>query len=176
MTKRQQRAAKIAAQQALTNGARAAGRELTDAEQAQFDALQREIDALTLEIEAEERQAAASAPDHSGRQREGESDPEPDAATIAQRAIEEERQRVTDITNLCRDFDVDPAEHIRDGLREISHPARFEKLGDNPTVILDGAHNPSGMQSLAELIKTELAGRRVTAVAAMMKASVLSAV
>ena len=57
MNKRQQRAMKIAAQQALVSGA--AGRELTAEESAQFDALQREIDALTLEIEAEERQAAA---------------------------------------------------------------------------------------------------------------------
>ena len=115
MNKRQKRAAKIAAQQALTNGARAAGRELTPEEQAQFDALQREIDALTLEIEAEERQEGTASPDHSGRQREGEADPDPDAEGIAQRAVEAERQRVTDITNLCRDFDVDPAAHIRDG-------------------------------------------------------------
>lgn len=42
MNKRQKRAAKIAAQQALTNGARAAGRELTPEEQTQFDALQRD--------------------------------------------------------------------------------------------------------------------------------------
>ena len=113
MNKRQKRAAKIAAQQALTNGARAAGRELTPEEQAQFDALQREIDALTLEIEAEERQEPT--PDHSGRQREGEGDPDPDMQAATQRAVEAERQRVTDITNLCRDFDVDPADHIRDG-------------------------------------------------------------
>ena len=147
MNKRQQRAAKIAAQQALTNGARTAGRELTDAEQAQFDALQREIDALTLEIEAEERAAAQTAqptPDHSGRQREGEDpDPDADAAGVAQRAIEAERQRVSDITNLCRDFDVDPAQHIREGhtmeqvraailegMRATGHPANVQVTRD----------------------------------------------
>ena len=59
MNKRQQRAMKIAAQQALVNGA--AGRELTAEESAQFDTLQREIDALTLEIEAEERQQPQAA-------------------------------------------------------------------------------------------------------------------
>ena len=59
MNKRQLRAMKIAAQQALVNGA--AGRELTAEESAQFDTLQREIDALTLEIEAEERQQSQAA-------------------------------------------------------------------------------------------------------------------
>ena len=103
MNKRQQRAAKIAEQQALMTGAQ--GRSLTDAEQAQFDALQREIDALTLEIEAEERQA------DEGETRAQE---EADAGT-AQRAMIAERNRVTAISDLCRDFDVDPAEHIRNG-------------------------------------------------------------
>lgn len=45
-------------------------------------------------------------------------------------------------------------EHIRDGLREISHPARFEKLGDNPTVILDGAHNPNGLSAFAQAVRS----------------------
>ena len=111
MNKRQKRAAKIAAQQALMNGARAAGREMTAEEQAQFDALQREIDALTLEIEAEERDAGTTADGI----REGDGFITTDADQAAQRAVAAERQRVTDITNLCRDFDADPAEHIREG-------------------------------------------------------------
>lgn len=111
MNKRQKRAAKIAAQQALMNGARAAGREMTAEEQAQFDALQREIDALTLEIEAEERDEGT----HADGIREGEGVITTDADQAAQRAVAAERQRVTDITNLCRDFDADPAEHIREG-------------------------------------------------------------
>lgn len=111
MNKRQKRAAKIAAQQALMNGARAAGREMTAEEQAQFDALQREIDALTLEIEAEERDEGT----HADGIREGEGVITADADQAAQRAVAAERQRVTDITNLCRDFDADPAEHIREG-------------------------------------------------------------
>ena len=106
MNKRQKRASKIAAQQALVNGARSAGREMTAEEQAQFDALQREIDTLTAEIEAEERAAATPA--------------EPAAPTenpddIAQRAMTAERERVTAINDLCRDFGEDAAEHIRSG-------------------------------------------------------------
>lgn len=106
MNKRQQRAMKIAAQQALVNGANAAGRELTAEESAQFDALQREIDALTLEVEAEERQQPAGQPTAGA---------DPQNNDVAIRAMQAERQRVQDITALCREFDADPTEHIRNG-------------------------------------------------------------
>ena len=109
MNKRQQRAMKIAAQQALVSGA--AGRELTAEESAQFDALQREIDALTLEIEAEERQAASGQQQTAGTGTPAAASQE-DAAT---RAVAEERQRVQSISDLCREFNVDPADHIRTG-------------------------------------------------------------
>ena len=69
----------------------------------------------------------------------------------------------------CSGFYKLTREKIALGLMKATMPARFETVSAAPLVILDGAHNPSGMQSLAELIKTELAGRRVTAVAAMMK-------
>ena len=42
------------------------------------------------------------------------------------------------------------AEHIKSGLGKVRHPARFEKLRDDPTVILDGAHNPNGLSAFAE--------------------------
>lgn len=122
MNKKQQRAMKIAAQQALVDGA--AGRELTAEERAQFEALQREINALTLEIEAEERQQSqgAAAPQATGEGTgTGQSATAPqgqrnlDGQDAATRAVAAERQRVQDITAMCRDFDVDPADHIRDG-------------------------------------------------------------
>ncbi|MBQ3285123.1 MAG: bifunctional folylpolyglutamate synthase/dihydrofolate synthase [Ruminococcus sp.] len=46
------------------------------------------------------------------------------------------------------------AENIRDGLKELRHPARFEKLRDDPTVILDGAHNPNGLHAFARAVRT----------------------
>jgi len=112
MNKRQQRAMKIAAQQALVNGA--SGRELTAEESAQFDTLQREIDALTLEIEAEERQQsqAAGTAAAAGATDQRDLGGQDDAAT---RAVAAERQRIQDIFDLCREFGVDPAEHIRTG-------------------------------------------------------------
>lgn len=108
--KKQQRAMKIAAQQALVNGAQAAGRELTAEESAQFETLQREIDALTLEIEAEERQQTE------GQQRQQSTQETPAAGqNEAERAVAAERARVQTITDLCREFGTDSAEHIREG-------------------------------------------------------------
>lgn len=46
------------------------------------------------------------------------------------------------------------AEHIAAGLLKTRHPARFEKLGDDPLVILDGAHNPNGLAAFANAVKT----------------------
>ncbi len=55
MTLREKRAAKIAAQEALVEGAKNAGREMTAEENKRFDSLQAEIDSLSREIEEEER-------------------------------------------------------------------------------------------------------------------------
>ena len=60
-------------------------------------------------------------------------------------------------------------EKIALGLMKATMPARFETVSVKPLVVLDGAHNPSGMESLAALLKSEYEGRRVTAVTAMMK-------
>ena len=44
------------------------------------------------------------------------------------------------------------ADAIRGGLSGTTFPARFEVLSDRPTVILDGAHNASGIAALKEAI------------------------
>ncbi|MBO5649556.1 MAG: bifunctional folylpolyglutamate synthase/dihydrofolate synthase [Clostridia bacterium] len=45
-------------------------------------------------------------------------------------------------------------EAIARGLGDTSFPARFEMLSDDPPVLLDGAHNASGMDALAENLRT----------------------
>ena len=45
------------------------------------------------------------------------------------------------------------AEHIRKGIAEVKHPARFERLNDEPIVILDGAHNPNGLKAFADAVR-----------------------
>ena len=88
----------IKRQQELVNEAKLTTREFTAEEQAEFDDLQREIDELKAKIAAEERAGQAQ--------------------TQAERAVQEERKRVSDITALCRDFEVDPEPYIEGGQSE----------------------------------------------------------
>lgn len=48
-------------------------------------------------------------------------------------------------------FSVSEEDIVR-GLSETTFPARFEVLSEHPTVILDGAHNQSGMEALREAL------------------------
>lgn len=45
-------------------------------------------------------------------------------------------------------------ENIRDGLARVSWPGRLEVIKRKPLVIIDGAHNPAGMEALAGWLKT----------------------
>lgn len=47
-------------------------------------------------------------------------------------------------------------ENIEQGLRNTSWPARFEYIHRQPTIILDGAHNPPAMKALCETIEKYL--------------------
>lgn len=124
----------IKRQQEIVNAARAAGRDLTAEEKREFDDLQRKIDAAgeggqdgqgTQDGTAAsgttgERSAGGAAPTPDGA-RAGAGNTPPaaqdptDAAEAARQAVAEERQRVSDITALCREAGMDPAEHIRNG-------------------------------------------------------------
>lgn len=52
-------------------------------------------------------------------------------------------------------------EAIERGIREARWPGRLERLAQNPTILLDGAHNPAAARELASFLKDELAGRRI---------------
>ncbi len=53
------------------------------------------------------------------------------------------------------------AEAIKDGLDAARWPARFEKICDDPIVIVDGAHNLQGMTNLCQAIQDYLPHERV---------------
>lgn len=86
----------LARQQELVNLARSEGRGLTADEQAEFDRCQAVIDG-------------------DGTRGEDGAAPHQDAAAEAQRAVENERRRMSDIINLCRQTGMDPAGYIQDG-------------------------------------------------------------
>ncbi|MBP8644752.1 MAG: bifunctional folylpolyglutamate synthase/dihydrofolate synthase [Syntrophobacteraceae bacterium] len=59
-------------------------------------------------------------------------------------------------------------EAIRRGLSQVFWPARLEKLQENPLVILDGAHNPQGAESLREALKNSYSYRYLHLVLGIM--------
>ena len=123
MKPKQRKEAAMMKQQAIVNAAKADGnRALTAEEQAQFNSLQREIDEAQAEIEAQERglaggTGATAAPPAANPQQTPPPAVAPQTVTEeGQRSgAEAERNRVTEIMALCREFGVDPEEHIRGG-------------------------------------------------------------
>ena len=147
--KHKQRAAKIKRQLEIINAAKAGKRDLTPEEQAEVDTLQREIDALTVEIEAEgnpEGTGGDPAPDNGQRGLGGGQPqvvPQPPApgGDATRQAVEAERQRITDIMAVCRDFDVDPQEYIDKGTSmDNVRAAILEKLRSGSAPIPTGVH------------------------------------
>jgi dihydrofolate synthase / folylpolyglutamate synthase len=55
---------------------------------------------------------------------------------------------------------------VREGLAEVRMPGRFEVLGHQPLVIVDGAHNPAGADSCAQVFFDDFdpAGRKILVV------------
>ena len=86
----------LARQQELVNLARSEGRGLTPDEQAEFDRCQAVIDG-------------------DGARGEDGASLHQDAAAEAQRAVENERRRMSDIINLCRQTGMDPTGYIQNG-------------------------------------------------------------
>lgn len=56
------------------------------------------------------------------------------------------------LRNACGYHIVDSS--IRDGLEKAIWRGRFEVMGSDPTIIIDGAHNPQGVEALVESMKS----------------------
>lgn len=59
-----------------------------------------------------------------------------------------------------RGFKIAP-EHISKGIANVRWPGRLEQISENPTVFLDGSHNPAGARELAAFLDENFAGRRI---------------
>jgi dihydrofolate synthase / folylpolyglutamate synthase len=57
---------------------------------------------------------------------------------------------------------------VREGLRQVRWPGRLEVMLEQPTVILDGAHNPEGVKSLVDELNVMRGGRRIKLLFASM--------
>lgn len=64
-------------------------------------------------------------------------------------------------------FDI-TVDHIRKGLAASFIPARVEILHTDPVVILDGSHNQDSLKALSEVLRDNLAGKKILAVMGMM--------
>ncbi|MBE6946877.1 MAG: bifunctional folylpolyglutamate synthase/dihydrofolate synthase [Ruminococcaceae bacterium] len=59
-------------------------------------------------------------------------------------------------------------EHIRDGLRDVSWPGRFDIVRRNPLFIIDGGHNPQCIDALATNIRDYLKDRKIIALTGVL--------
>ena len=57
---------------------------------------------------------------------------------------------------------------VYDGMAKTRWPGRMEKVGENPLVILDGAHNASGAEVLRDALERYFSGRRIHMVFGML--------
>ena len=59
-------------------------------------------------------------------------------------------------------------EHIREGLRDVKWPGRFDVVSREPLFIIDGGHNPQCLEALVKNIEDYLTGRKVIALTGVL--------
>lgn len=57
---------------------------------------------------------------------------------------------------------------IREGLRKVQWPGRFELLRTEPPFLLDGSHNPHGMRATAQSLQDRFPGQKFTFLISVM--------
>ncbi|MDO4670170.1 MAG: folylpolyglutamate synthase/dihydrofolate synthase family protein [Aerococcus sp.] len=60
-------------------------------------------------------------------------------------------------------------EAIKTGIANTRWPGRFERLNDDPVILVDGAHNEQGMAALADSLKTYYPNQRIIGVTTHMR-------
>ena len=59
-------------------------------------------------------------------------------------------------------------DHIRDGIRDVSWPGRFDMVGRDPLFIIGGGHNPQCIDALVKNIRDYLANRKIIALTGVL--------
>lgn len=83
---------------------------------------------------------------------------QPRNAALAIRTVEVLREKGWQISDAA----------LREGLAAVHWQGRFELLGEHPTFILDGAHNPHGMAATVSSLQTYFAGRNIHFIVGVM--------
>ena len=60
-------------------------------------------------------------------------------------------------------------EHIRQGLKDVSWPGRFDVVSRDPLFIIDGGHNEGCMLALRAMAEKHLKGKKITVLMASMR-------
>ncbi|MBQ8000783.1 MAG: bifunctional folylpolyglutamate synthase/dihydrofolate synthase [Ruminococcus sp.] len=68
-----------------------------------------------------------------------------------------------------KSFDNITADSMREGIKSAKNPARFEVVGEHPTVIIDGAHNPEGMRTFADTLHNLFLDKKGVIVMGMLR-------
>lgn len=71
---------------------------------------------------------------------------------IGEHQLENAKTALSTIDVLRKTFKISDSD-IVDGFKKAKNPARFELLSENPMVILDGAHNPDGINALKNALE-----------------------
>ncbi len=71
---------------------------------------------------------------------------------IGEHQLENARTALCCIEEIKKYFDISD-EAIINGFSKAKNPARFELMSENPMIILDGAHNPDGINALIKAVK-----------------------
>ncbi len=58
---------------------------------------------------------------------------------------------------------------IQEGIATATHPGRMEIVSENPLILLDGAHNPAGMNMLVKTIREDFSDYRLVLVLGVLK-------
>lgn len=86
---------------------------------------------------------------------------------VGDHQIENAKTALSVIEVLQKNYSIS-LEDIAKGFNKATNPARFEVLNEKPVVILDGAHNPNGIEALKKAIDRYVKTEKIVAVMGML--------
>ncbi len=80
-----------------------------------------------------------------------------------------QRQNAATAVEIIKNLPIEiTMESIKKGLAEASWPGRMQIISKNPFILLDGAHNPSGVQALYDSLRAEFPNEKFSFIMAVM--------